>query len=58
MNYKIDLENAKSFFGTSPVVWSLIGLIFNGIFGTQLDIQFAGGAIVSIPFPASSTAPM
>ncbi len=50
MNYKIDFfGKRKIFFGISLGL-ILIGLIFNVIFGTQLDIQFAGGAIVKYSF--------
>lgn len=50
MNYKIDFfGKRKIFFGISLGL-ILFGLIFNVIFGTQLDIQFAGGAIVKYSF--------
>ena len=38
-------KNRKIFFGISITIM-LIGLIFNFIFGTQLDIQFTGGAVI------------
>ena len=38
-------ENRKIYFSISIGIM-LIGLIFNVIFGTQLDIQFKGGAVI------------
>ena len=38
-------DHRKIYIGISLAVM-LIGLIFNAIFGTQLDIQFRGGAII------------
>ena len=42
-------ENRKIFFGISIVI-ILIGLVFNAIFGTQLDIQFTGGAVIKYSY--------
>lgn len=42
-------ENRKIFFGISLVIMA-IGLIFNVIFGTQLDIQFTGGALINYSY--------
>lgn len=42
-------ENRKIFFGISLGIMA-IGLIFNIIFGTQLDIQFKGGAEIKYSF--------
>ncbi|XOQ49132.1 MAG: Protein-export membrane protein SecF [Eubacteriales bacterium] len=42
-------ENRKIYFGISIAVM-LIGLIFNILFGTQLDIQFKGGAEIKYSF--------
>ncbi len=48
--YNIDfIKNKKIFFGISISIM-LIGIIFNVIFGTQLDIQFTGGAIVKYSY--------
>lgn len=38
------IKNRKIFFGISLGIM-IVGIIFNIIFGTQLDIQFTGGAI-------------
>ncbi len=43
------IGNKKIFFGISLGIM-LIGLICNFIFGTQLDIQFSGGAIVKYSY--------
>lgn len=50
MNYKIDFFGKRKIFFFLSLGIMLIGLIFNFIFGTQLDIQFAGGAIVKYSF--------
>lgn len=42
-------ENRKIFFSISLGIMA-IGLIFNVIFGTQLDIQFTGGAVVKYSY--------
>lgn len=42
-------ENRKTFFAISLGVMA-IGLIFNVIFGTQLDIQFTGGAMIKYSY--------
>lgn len=42
-------ENRKIYFGISIGI-ILIGLIFNVIFGTQLDIQFKGGAMIKYSY--------
>ncbi|MGX8699966.1 protein translocase subunit SecF [Caproiciproducens sp.] len=42
-------ENRKIFFGISIGIMA-IGLIFNIIFGTQLDIQFTGGAVIKYSY--------
>lgn len=42
-------ENRKIFFSISIGIM-VIGLIFNVIFGTQLDIQFKGGAMVKYSY--------
>ena len=42
-------ENRKIFIGISAAV-ILIGIICNVIFGTQLDIQFKGGAIITYSY--------
>ncbi len=42
-------ENRKIFIGISAAV-ILIGIICNIIFGTQLDIQFKGGAVIRYSF--------
>ncbi len=42
-------ENRKIFFGISLGIMA-IGLIFNVIFGTQLDIQFTGGALINYSY--------
>ncbi len=42
-------ENRKIYFGIS-IGLMLIGLIFNVIFGTQLDIQFTGGAVIKYSY--------
>lgn len=48
--YNIDfIKNKKIFFGISILIM-FIGIIFNVIFGTQLDIQFTGGAIVKYSY--------
>ena len=38
-------ERKKIFFGISLAIIA-IGIIFNFIFGTSLDIQFTGGAVI------------
>ena len=45
-------EKKKLFFGISLAVLA-IGLIFNIIFGTQLDIQFSGGAVIKYSYSGS-----
>ncbi len=45
-------ENRKIFFGISLGIIA-IGLIFNVIFGTQLDIQFTGGAVIKYSYSGS-----
>ncbi|HEX2986331.1 MAG TPA: protein translocase subunit SecF [Caproiciproducens sp.] len=45
-------ENRKIYFGISIGIM-LIGLIFNVIFGTQLDIQFSGGAMIKYSYTGS-----
>ncbi len=42
-------ENRKIFFMLSLAV-ILIGVLFNVIFGTQLDIQFTGGAVIKYSY--------
>lgn len=42
-------ENRKIFFGISIGIMA-IGLIFNIIFGTKLDIQFTGGAVINYSY--------
>ena len=42
-------EHRKIFFGISLGIMA-IGLIFNIIFGTQLDIQFTGGAVIKYSY--------
>ena len=42
-------DNRKIFFGISIAI-VLIGLVFNVIFGTQLDIQFTGGAVIKYSY--------
>ncbi len=42
-------ENRKIYFSISIGIM-LIGLIFNMIFGTQLDIQFKGGAVIKYAY--------
>ena len=42
-------ENRKWYFMISGAV-ILIGIIFNLIFGVQLDIQFTGGAVIRYSF--------
>lgn len=42
-------ENRKIFFAISLGIIA-IGLIFNVIFGTQLDIQFTGGAVIKYSY--------
>lgn len=42
-------ENRKIFFTISLGIMA-IGLIFNVIFGTQLDIQFTGGAVIKYSY--------
>lgn len=42
-------ENRKIYFSISIGI-ILIGLIFNAIFGTQLDVQFKGGAVVKYSY--------
>ena len=43
------IKNKKIFFSISLGIM-LIGIIFNFIFGTQLDIQFTGGAIIKYSY--------
>lgn len=43
------IKNKKIFFGISLGIM-FIGIIFNFIFGTQLDIQFTGGAIIKYSY--------
>ena len=43
------IGRSKIFFGISLAI-ILIGIICNFIFGTTLDIQFKGGAIISYSF--------
>ncbi len=45
-------ENRKLFFGISIGIMA-IGLIFNVIFGTKLDIQFTGGAVIKYSYAGS-----
>jgi preprotein translocase subunit SecF len=45
-------ENRKIYFGISLAALA-IGLIFNLIFGTQLDIQFTGGAVIKYSYNGS-----
>ncbi|WP_195983488.1 protein translocase subunit SecF [Clostridium sp. D33t1_170424_F3] len=45
-------EKKKLFFGISLAVLA-IGLIFNIIFGAQLDIQFSGGAVIKYSYSGS-----
>lgn len=48
--FNIDfIKNKKIFFGISFGIM-FIGIIFNFIFGTQLDIQFTGGAIAKYSY--------
>lgn len=48
--FNIDfIKNKKYYFGISLGV-ILIGIIFNFIFGTELDIQFTGGAIAKYSY--------
>ena len=42
-------DNKKIFFGISIAIM-LVGVIFNIIFGTQLDIQFRGGAVIKYSY--------
>jgi preprotein translocase subunit SecF len=42
-------ENRKIYFGISIGIM-LVGLIFNIIFGTQLDVQFKGGAMIKYSY--------
>jgi len=42
-------ENRKIYFGISIAIM-VIGLIFNIIFGTNLDIQFTGGAVIKYSY--------
>lgn len=42
-------ENRKIFFGISIAIMA-IGLIFNIVFGTQMDIQFTGGAVIKYSY--------
>lgn len=49
-NFNFDfIKNKKIFFGISLAI-ILIGIVFNVIFGTQLDIQFTGGSIVKYSY--------
>lgn len=49
-NFEFDfIKNRNIFFGISISI-IVIGIIFNIIFGTQLDIQFTGGAIVKYSY--------
>ncbi len=45
-------ENRKIFFGISLGIMA-IGLIFNIMFGTKLDIQFTGGAVIKYSYTGS-----
>lgn len=45
-------ENRKIYFAISIGLMA-IGLIFNVIFGTQLDIQFTGGAVIKYSYTGS-----
>ncbi|HEX3039525.1 MAG TPA: protein translocase subunit SecF [Caproiciproducens sp.] len=45
-------ENRKIFFGISLGLMA-IGLIFNIVFGTQMDIQFTGGAVIKYSYTGS-----
>lgn len=48
--YKINFyENRKKFFMGSTLL-IVIGIIFNVIFGTRLDMQFTGGAIIKYSY--------
>ncbi|MCI2036177.1 MAG: protein translocase subunit SecF [Oscillospiraceae bacterium] len=42
-------KNRKIYFGISIAIL-VVGLIFNAIFGTQLDIQFKGGAMIKYSY--------
>lgn len=51
--YKINFfKNRKKFFAVSISIL-LIGLVFNIIFGTQLDMQFTGGAVINYSYSGS-----
>ena len=45
-------ERKKIFFGISLAIIA-IGIIFNFIFGTSLDIQFTGGAVIRYSYSGS-----
>ena len=45
-------ERKKIFFGISLTIIA-IGIIFNFIFGTSLDIQFTGGAVIRYSYSGS-----
>ena len=48
-------EKRKIFYGISLGL-ILIGIIFNVIFGTQMDIQFTGGAMIKYSYVGEATA--
>lgn len=45
------IGHTKIFFGISIALF-VIGIVCNIIFGTQMDIQFTGGAIYNTATPA------
>lgn len=48
-------ENRKIYFGLSIGI-IIIGIICNAIFGTQLDVQFKGGAMISYSYSGNMNA--
>ena len=45
-NFNIDFFGKKRTFFTISLVILAIGIVFNVIFGTKMDVQFAGGAVI------------
>lgn len=48
--YRIDFYKKKKKFFMISISLILVGIVFNCIFGTQLDMQFTGGAVIKYSY--------
>jgi preprotein translocase subunit SecF len=55
--FNIDFMKRKNIFFGLSILLILIGLLFNIVFGTQMDIKFRGGAIVTYSYTGEGITP-